>query len=728
MSFEELSKVKIAVPGALTNLHDHDAPASVTRINAQQIGASSARNIYDLIETYVPGAFWMNHESGPHMGIRGIIANRNYKFLLLVNDRPMNNKAYFGAKSELEQWDLDDIARIDVISGPGSVTYGPGAVGGVINIITHSAGSTTGNRTSVRHNNPYGSNSINFSFNHHTSHYNLYAFAGVTQTDGYDAEQFQVTKRNEAGLVGESILTEQVTLDYFTDYDDQPQLKFHLDINFANNWRWWSRYTQQGSTWRGNETQTLFAGSAKNQHSIADRQITSTLEKTTQHSPNLSSKFLFSVDSYDSEQRFEDNNHPQRDHPLNMRQNYAETELFIRGIANWQLNKHTELALGADYSWDHYGKGWGDSARDMRIGENGVIVSGPDSRAIVEGNKGSADRKGEEIFIGNSWNNSSYALFAEGNIQLQTDSTLLLSARADKNNYSDWLYSPRLAFIQHLPHKQTLKAIAQRSVRMNTAGQLFTEDKHQSRSSDETLEGVEFIYSKQLTNSTLFNAAYFRNNIDVIAWQGDINESRSVGELKLHGFEVSLKHSWPAANINLNYAITKQIDWRLDDDITTSGISYADYAGDLGESTQLGKGNDLNNWPNQALKFIGQITFSDALSLQLDAHLLWDFQGSKDGLSGLERAVAGTSDEQDAARSLAEVKRRDSYDHEFRINLSLNYRLNRALESQLFIQNLFGTSDNKRYAYDTGNDDPAPRRVRFVEEPRMFGLKLTYSF
>ena len=110
----------------------------------EMIKFTPARNIYDLIEVYVPGAIWMIHEEGPHMGIRGIIVNRNYKYLLLLNGRNLNNKGHFGAKSELEAWDLNDIERIEIIRGPGSVTYGPGAVGGVINIITYSTNNQTG--------------------------------------------------------------------------------------------------------------------------------------------------------------------------------------------------------------------------------------------------------------------------------------------------------------------------------------------------------------------------------------------------------------------------------------------------------------------------------------------------------------------------------------------------------------------------------------------------------
>ena len=149
MSFEDLMKVKLKVPGAITHLTRAETPVSVTVITADDIRYTPARNIYDLIEVYVPGAIWMNYEEGPQLGVRGLISNRNTKYLLRVNGRTMNNVAHFGALSELEQWDLSDVRQIEIIRGPGSVTYGPGAIAGVIDITTNSTESLQGIRVPI---------------------------------------------------------------------------------------------------------------------------------------------------------------------------------------------------------------------------------------------------------------------------------------------------------------------------------------------------------------------------------------------------------------------------------------------------------------------------------------------------------------------------------------------------------------------------------------------------
>ena len=56
----------------------------------------------------------------------------------------MNMKCSNGPIFEIHNKDLSDIERIEIVSRPGSVIYGPGAVAGIINITTKNADGNDG--------------------------------------------------------------------------------------------------------------------------------------------------------------------------------------------------------------------------------------------------------------------------------------------------------------------------------------------------------------------------------------------------------------------------------------------------------------------------------------------------------------------------------------------------------------------------------------------------------
>jgi len=94
----------VQASGTLAPLAQREAPVSVTGITAEDIRLTPHRNLLDLIEVYVPGAMVMTHSDGMKLGMRGIISDRNVKFLLLVNGRNINQTAHSGAAAELTNW------------------------------------------------------------------------------------------------------------------------------------------------------------------------------------------------------------------------------------------------------------------------------------------------------------------------------------------------------------------------------------------------------------------------------------------------------------------------------------------------------------------------------------------------------------------------------------------------------------------------------------------------
>ena len=74
-------------------------------------------------------------------GFNNAIGN---KLLVLIDGRTVYAPYFSGVQWDQQDVLLDDIARIEVISGPGGSVWGTNAVNGVINIVTKSAGETQG--------------------------------------------------------------------------------------------------------------------------------------------------------------------------------------------------------------------------------------------------------------------------------------------------------------------------------------------------------------------------------------------------------------------------------------------------------------------------------------------------------------------------------------------------------------------------------------------------------
>jgi outer membrane receptor for ferrienterochelin and colicins len=127
------------------------APSVATVITAEDIAAIGAADIDEVLET-VPGLHVSRSPIGynPIYTIRGIDTQFNPEVLMLVNGIPITG-AYFGNRSQI--WagmPVENIARIEVIRGPGSALYGADAFAGVINIITKTAADINGTEVGLR--------------------------------------------------------------------------------------------------------------------------------------------------------------------------------------------------------------------------------------------------------------------------------------------------------------------------------------------------------------------------------------------------------------------------------------------------------------------------------------------------------------------------------------------------------------------------------------------------
>ncbi|HUG21202.1 TonB-dependent receptor plug domain-containing protein [Piscinibacter sp.] len=127
------------------------APAVATVITAQEIAAMGAVNLDDVLET-VPGIHVgrSNVNYTPLYLIRGIHSEFNPQTLMLQNGVPMTTMFIGNRGLGWGGLPVENIARIEIIRGPGSALYGADAYSGVINIITKNAADVAGTEFGVR--------------------------------------------------------------------------------------------------------------------------------------------------------------------------------------------------------------------------------------------------------------------------------------------------------------------------------------------------------------------------------------------------------------------------------------------------------------------------------------------------------------------------------------------------------------------------------------------------
>lgn len=115
-----------------------DAPGSVTIIPGQELRAMGYPTVAEALRG-VRGLYTTYDGVYTFAGVRGINLPGDFgnRMLTLLNGHSMNdswvNLSYF---DYLARTDLEDVERIEIVRGPGSVLYGTGAFSGVVNVVT----------------------------------------------------------------------------------------------------------------------------------------------------------------------------------------------------------------------------------------------------------------------------------------------------------------------------------------------------------------------------------------------------------------------------------------------------------------------------------------------------------------------------------------------------------------------------------------------------------------
>ncbi len=132
ISQEGMKLEQVVVTATRTEKRLSEAPELTTVINERDIEKAGSTSLLETLQDNIPGIVMTENAMGNNMRIRGL--NSRYILILVDGERLVSEGA--GGNINLDQIDVNNIKRIEVLNGAASALYGSNAVGGVINIIT----------------------------------------------------------------------------------------------------------------------------------------------------------------------------------------------------------------------------------------------------------------------------------------------------------------------------------------------------------------------------------------------------------------------------------------------------------------------------------------------------------------------------------------------------------------------------------------------------------------
>ena len=113
----------------------NEVPVPTTLITEEMIQNSCARNLQEVLATYVPGMSIVDCNDDINIAMRGIYSNGQEKILIMLNGHRLNSFATNIAAPDFSI-SLDKIRQIEVLRGPASSLYGGVSLTAVVNVIT----------------------------------------------------------------------------------------------------------------------------------------------------------------------------------------------------------------------------------------------------------------------------------------------------------------------------------------------------------------------------------------------------------------------------------------------------------------------------------------------------------------------------------------------------------------------------------------------------------------
>jgi len=764
-TLEELINQKITT-GNLSSALSKNSPSAITTITKEQIEITNARNLATLLEIYVPGMVLMTHQEGDKIGIRGQIAAENYKLILLVNGKNLSNMVYEGVMTEIDQWDRSDIEKIEIIRGPGSVTYGGGALAGVINIITKNSDSNSPNYSvGMAYDPVYRSKGGNLQYSDSFGDVGVYfntsyrATEGQESPDYYHMEKDASSDKRFIGKKDSDVNSPQV---YLGDALERPQIKSYLDLKFGEDFRVWARYSQSGQThyfttqYEEHDKNGNILGS-NNSRQLTSRQIAISPEYSTQISDDLGMKVGL---TFDNQEYIRYNFlHPDKpiDHYSNIRDYAFSQERYVGNILfNYDDKEKLKITTGYEINKTDIHAPWGKSDDYLWIQEGVNIISDSNTNVYYIDTTLDFTTSDKVVEVGHGIEIFNHSHLLEATYSFNDNIQMIYSHRVDLPSISSVMYSPRLCIVTNLDRENIIKLTAHRSLRMMPLRSQFLYDRNRALDSTEedneheVLNSIELGYICVMNENTIINFNGYYNDINAVGYTG--YDLQFLGNMSLLGFEAEAHFNLSKTDILFNHSYLHLIEMKMNEDLKDgnqrNNISFSDYYYYTKKGIPLlleGAGNNLNNWVNNSTRLIvTHKMFEDNLILHANARMFWDYDGSYDEMKVYENAynnfdVSSLSDEEKAEfenqksiflREKELLEKQDVYNSDFRINASVSYRWsineNMNILATVYSDNMLGSQ--VRYYVSTGSNDIYPGRLKFMFEPRTIGFKLKINY
>jgi len=741
LSLQELSQLQITT-SSLTSNTLSNSPSSITVITQEQIKRTPARNLIDILSVYVPSLMAISDtNSSPRLRIRGLGERHNHT-LLLVNGRPINQKGSQGSMVELRNWDMTDIDRVEVVRGPGSVTHGPGAISGVINIITKKAQDEAGLRVAVHTNPTYDSKGLKLSYSQDIAERKVFFHGSFTRTRGAENyDTFQTLSNGEIGYKGTDVFSGSDSFplqSYYGDYDDEPQIKLYLDVEINDEWRFWSRYNNSGQS--NPSTQRLIQGRMQDWRAFQTRYYIAGLENNFSISPSLNMKTLLSYDSEDAIETKAKQADLPNTHELNRNFAFSEDELFARSTFEFTPSATIDFATAFEYSRTSLSSPWGSSDGSFITRTGGKVFISDDSIYFGDGSGGTfKESKVAEFTSG--WSSNTYSLATELKYQILPELQSIVSGRVDKNDQTDFMYSPRLAMLYQVDEKTNVKASWQKSLRMNTLIELHWLHLNNKKAEPEQNTTYEISYNRMHNDNLQFSITAYHNESEIIAWDGD--NANLLGVIKAYGIEPEISYKTTSLSIGLNHSFYELIDWDFQlkqaDGSALQNISYSDMLYTKDFLTLTSTGDSLNDWADQQTKLWLDYRINDHWSFHLDARVIWKYQYGNELFNMYEKAYAAVDINSLSISELADynenltflashketVNDRDGFGRDIRLNTSITLAVDDTVV-QVYVHNLGNFTQNKRQKVNFSSKTLPS--LGWIEEPTSIGVKFSQMF